>query len=45
MLQMLLSLRKTAAAFDVEQPSQAFLAAVDRCALRHELLPATREES
>jgi anti-anti-sigma regulatory factor len=36
-LQMLISLRKTTAAFIVENPSEAFENAVHRCALRHEL--------
>jgi anti-anti-sigma regulatory factor len=38
-LQLLVSLRKTASAFDLQEPSAAFLTAVDRSALRRELLP------
>ena len=37
-LQMLVSLRKTAAAFLIENPSAAFLRVADRAALRRELL-------
>jgi ABC-type transporter Mla MlaB component len=37
-LQLLVSLRKTAAAFVLEDPSEAFVNAVERCALRRELL-------
>jgi len=42
-LQMLVSLRKTAASFEVESPSEAFVSAVDRCALRRELLAAGKD--
>ncbi len=37
-LQMLVSLRRTTPAFVLEDPSEAFVNAVDRCALRSELL-------
>lgn len=37
-LQMLVSLRKTAAMFVLQEFSEAFASAVDRCALRRELL-------
>ena len=37
-LQMLVSLRKTATTFAIEDPSEFFATAVDRCALRRELL-------
>jgi anti-anti-sigma regulatory factor len=43
-LQMLVSLRKTAAAFILENPSEAFVNAMDRCALRRELLPGSRDD-
>lgn len=43
-LQLLCSLRKTAKAFSVDNPSQAFTGVVDRCGLRRELLN-TREDS
>ncbi|HMD71722.1 MAG TPA: STAS domain-containing protein [Bryobacteraceae bacterium] len=39
-LQLLCSLRKTAPALCFENPSEAFLAAVERCGLRRELLGA-----
>jgi len=42
-LQMLVSLRKTVSALLVENPSEVFVNAVDRCALRRELLGAARE--
>ena len=42
-LQMLVSLRKTVAALVVEAPSDAFVSAVDRCALRRELLSGSKE--
>jgi anti-anti-sigma regulatory factor len=37
-LQMLVSLRKTAVAFRLENPSEAFLNAMDRCSLRRDLV-------
>jgi len=37
-LQLLVSLRKTAAIFVLQEFSEAFASAVDRCALRRELL-------
>jgi len=43
-LQMLVSLRKTAEAFSLENPSEAFLHVMDRCALRRELLPGSRDD-
>ena len=42
-LQLLCSLRKTVPALSFDSPSGAFMAAVDRCGLRRELL-GTREE-
>ena len=42
-LQLLVSLRKTVNAFMLEDPSEAFLNAVDRCALRRELLAGSKE--
>lgn len=39
-LQMLCSLRKSVAELSFENPSDAFLCAVDRCGLRRELLNA-----
>lgn len=42
-LQMLVSLRKTAAAFVLEDPSEAFVNAVDRSALRREVLAGATE--
>jgi anti-anti-sigma regulatory factor len=39
-LQLLCSLRKSVAALSFDNPSQAFLAAVERCGLRRELLGA-----
>ena len=41
-LQLLCSLRKTVTALSFDDPSEAFLIAVDRCGLRRELL-STRE--
>jgi hypothetical protein len=41
MLQMLVALRKTASSFVLDEFSEAFADAVDRCALRRELLPAS----
>jgi anti-anti-sigma regulatory factor len=43
-LQLLYSLRKTVPAISFHNPSDAFLAALDRCGLRREL-PMAREES
>ena len=37
-LQLLCSLRKAAASFSCESPSEAFVGQVDRCGLRRELL-------
>ncbi|MGO9258173.1 MAG: lipid asymmetry maintenance protein MlaB [Bryobacteraceae bacterium] len=42
-LQLLCSLHKTAPALSFNQPSANFLAAVDRCGLRRELLGGVRE--
>lgn len=39
-LQLLCSLQKTVRAFSFDSPSDAFVAAVDRCGLRRELLSA-----
>ena len=39
-LQLLYSLRKTVPALSFDNPSEAFLVAVDRCGLRRELLSA-----
>src|ERR1700733_13440913 len=44
-LQMLISVRKTAARFVVEKPSETFISVVDRSALRRDLLKETEEES
>jgi anti-anti-sigma regulatory factor len=44
-LQLLVSLRKTSAAFALEDVSEAFVNAVDRCALRRELLAESKEFS
>ena len=44
-LQMLVSLRKTVAALVFEDPSEAFVSAVDRCALRRELLTASKDDA
>jgi anti-anti-sigma regulatory factor len=43
-LQLLYSLRKTAAGVSFDNPSESFIAAVDRCGLRRELL-SVREGS
>ncbi len=42
-LQMLVSLRKTTPAFFLEHPSEVFVNAVDRCALRGELLAESKD--
>ncbi len=42
-LQMLVSLRKTVTSLVFESPSEAFVNAVDRCALRRELLADSKE--
>jgi ABC-type transporter Mla MlaB component len=42
-LQLLSSLRKTVPVLSFESPSEEFLAAVDRCGLRRELLGGIRE--
>ena len=42
-LQMLVSLRKTAGTFVVQDPSEVFVNAVDRCALRPELLGVQKD--
>ena len=42
-LQMLVSLRKTVASLAVDELSEAFANAVDRCALRRELLNESKE--
>ena len=42
-LQLLCSLRKTVPALSFDSPSDAFIAAVDRCGLRRELLSAREE--
>lgn len=42
-LQLLCSLRKTVPVLSFHQPSVEFLAAVDRCGLRRELLSGIRE--
>jgi ABC-type transporter Mla MlaB component len=42
-LQILVSLRKTVAGFELQEPSDAFLSSLDRCALRREL-PVTAKE-
>ncbi len=39
-LQLLCSLRKTVPVFSIDNPSDAFVGAVDRCGLRRELLCA-----
>jgi hypothetical protein len=44
-LQILVSLRKTATTFVLQDFSDAFGGAVDRCALRRELLPGTKDLS
>jgi anti-anti-sigma regulatory factor len=42
-LQMLVSLRRTTPAFILENPSEGFVNAVDRCALRGELLAESKD--
>jgi anti-anti-sigma regulatory factor len=42
-LQVLVSLRKTTPAFVLEDPSAAFVSAVERCALRSELLAEPKD--
>jgi anti-anti-sigma regulatory factor len=42
-LQLLYSLRKTATALSFDNPSEVFIAAVDRCGLRRELLGARED--
>jgi len=42
-LQMLVSLRKTVTALLFKNPSEAFVNAIDRCALRRELLADSKE--
>jgi anti-anti-sigma regulatory factor len=42
-LQLLCSLRKTVPALSFDSPSDAFIAAVDRCGLRRELLSGREE--
>src|SRR5580658_1823097 len=42
-LQMLVSLRRTAPAFVLDNPSEAFVNAVDRCALEGELLVESKD--
>lgn len=42
-LQMLVSLRRTTPVFVLEKPSAAFVNAVDRCALRGELLAESKD--
>jgi len=42
-LQMLVSLRKTVNFLLIEEPSDAFVTAVDRCSLRRELLTGSKE--
>jgi hypothetical protein len=41
-LQLLISLRKTVPALLIEEPSEIFLAAAERCSLRRELLAAEK---
>jgi anti-anti-sigma regulatory factor len=43
-LQLLVSLRKTAPSFEVEDASEAFRNAVERCALGRELMAGPKEE-
>jgi ABC-type transporter Mla MlaB component len=43
-LQLLVSLRKTTPAFVLETPSEGFVNAVDRCALRGELLAPSKDD-
>jgi anti-anti-sigma regulatory factor len=42
-LQILVSLRRTASAFILENPSETFVNAVERCALRREFLPESKD--
>jgi anti-anti-sigma regulatory factor len=42
-LQMLVSLRRTTPGFVIEDPSEVFMNAVDRCALRTELLAGSKD--
>jgi anti-anti-sigma regulatory factor len=42
-LQLLCSLRNTVQEFSFDKPSDAFVGAVDRCGLRHELLGARED--
>jgi len=42
-LQLLIALRRTASEFQIESPSEAFIRAIDRSALRRELLAGSRE--
>lgn len=42
-LQLLVSLRRTTPSFVLESPSEAFVNAVDRCALRGELLAESKD--
>jgi ABC-type transporter Mla MlaB component len=42
-LQILCSLRKTVPAFSFDNPTEVFIAAVDRCGLRRELLGGREE--
>jgi anti-anti-sigma regulatory factor len=42
-LQLLVSLRRTSPAFVLDNPSEGFVNAVDRCALRGELLAESRD--
>lgn len=44
-LQLLVSLRKTSSAFALQDFSDAFVTAVDRCALRRELLAGSKDLS
>src|SRR5579883_1830760 len=43
LLQLLVSLRKTVNSLVVEDASDVFTSAVDRCSLRRELLPSAKE--
>ena len=42
-LQLLVSLHKTAATLSIENPSEVFVDALDRCALKREILPGSKE--
>jgi hypothetical protein len=42
-LQLLYSLRQTVPALSFDKPSEAFIAAVDRCGMRRELLGARED--